>query len=206
MENRRAHLSRLVRTVTWHRRLLAAGLAAAAVALGIEAVSPAPPESVEVPVAARDLDGGVTIAAADLTTASYAPGTAPEGLVDAHDAVGRVLAAPVRAGEPMTDRRFVGPDLLDGWGEELVATPVRVADAGATTLVRPGDRINLLAASADGMTATRVVATGVPVLTVSATDDGALAEGALLVVGATTAEAAELAQATVTARLSFTIG
>lgn len=195
-----------MRMLTWHRRLLAAGLAAAAVAFAIEAASPGPPPRVKVPVAARDLDGGISLTAADLTTAAYAPGTAPEGLVDTADAIGRVLAGPLRAGEPLTDRRLVGPELLNGWGEDLVAAPVRVADAGATTLIRPGDRITLLAASLDGMTATRVVAADVPVLTVSTSDDDGLAEGALLVVGATEAEAAELAQAAVVARLSFTVG
>ena len=40
------------------------------------------------------------------SSVDYAAGTAPTGL--AGDAVGRVLAAPVRAGEPVTDVRLVG--------------------------------------------------------------------------------------------------
>ena len=44
--------------------------------------------------------------------------------------LGRVLAAPVRRGEPITDVRLVGPSLLGATTAGLVAVPVRIADAG----------------------------------------------------------------------------
>ncbi|WP_166347309.1 SAF domain-containing protein [Phytoactinopolyspora limicola] len=206
MDNGRIHLTRWVRAVGWHRRLLAAGLAAAAAALAIHVISPTPPAGVDVLVAARDLSGGEPIHADDITTVALPPDTLPGGLVGASDVIDRVLAGPVRAGEPITDRRLLGPALLDGWGSDLVAAPVRVTDAGAATLIRTGDRIDLLAAGGEALTGAHVVASDVPVLTVLTTDGGALAEGALLVVGATADQAADLAQAAVTARLSFTIG
>lgn len=206
MDDKRLALHRLISSVGWHRRLLAGGLAAAAVALAIEAATPAGPQTVEVAVAAHDLDGGATLAADDLTTAPLPPDVLPSGLVDDDDAVGSVLAGPVRAGEPITDRRLLGPELLAGWGSGLVAAPVRVADAGAAAYLRPGDRIDLLATAVDGVGSATVVAAGVPVLALSADEDAALADGTLLMVAATSAQAAELAAAAVASRLSFTLG
>lgn len=199
-------LQRLLRTVGWHRRLLAAGLAAGAVALAIEAASPGPPATVPVTVAARDLAGGATLTADVLTTARLPPGAVPAGLVGAADATGGVLAGPVRAGEPITDRRLLGPALLAGWGSDVVAAPVRVADAEAARYLRQGDRIDLLATSVDGAAATSVVASGVPVLALPPDGKGVSADGALLMVAATAAQAADLAAAAVTSRLSFTLG
>ena len=204
MDDWRAQFTRWVRTIAWHRRLVAAALAAGAVALAVDAASPAPPETREVVVAARDLPGGTTLGEADLSTAQLSPGVVPDGATAIEDANGRVLAAPMRAGEPLTDVRLVGQALLDGWGPDVVASPVRVADAGAVGLLRPGDRIDLLATSADGTGATQVVAPGVPVLTLMAGGD-VLVEGALLVVAATPDQAAALAGAAVTSRLSFTV-
>ena len=67
-------------------------------------------------VAAHDLPGGSPVAGGDLVAREYAEGTQPSGTVtDPHAAVGRVLAAPLREGEPLTDVRLVGPGLLDGY-------------------------------------------------------------------------------------------
>ncbi|PZF83926.1 Flp pilus assembly protein CpaB [Jiangella anatolica] len=206
MDDLRSALQRLLRTAGWHRRLLAAGLAAAAVAFAIQAASPAPPRTVDVVVAARDLPGGVVLADDQVTMAAFPPGAVPDGVVERSQALGALLAAPVRAGEPITDRRLLGPGLLAGWGTDVVAAPVRVADAGAVGLLRPGDRIDLLATSVDGAGGTDVVAAGVPVLAVPSAGEAMLAEGALVLVAATPDQAAGLAAAAVTSRLSFTVG
>lgn len=206
MDDIRLGLRPLVAAASRHRRLLAAGLAAAAVALGIEAASPTAPETVDVTVAASDLDGGAKLAADDLATARLPPDALPRGLLDADDALGRVLAGPVRAGEPITDRRLLGPAVLDGWGADLVAAPVRLTDPGAAVYLRPGDRINLLATPADGAGPATTVAADTPVLAVEASDDESLDGGALLMVAASPEAAAELAAAAVTAHLSFTMG
>lgn len=205
MDNRRAQVSRWLRTISWHRRILAAALAAAAVVLVIDAASPSLPAGVDVVVAARDVDGGTKLRPDDLVTRSFPADAAPQGRVDIDAAVGRVLAAPVRAGEPLTDRRLLGQALLDGWGTDLVATPVRVTDAGTTSLITSGDRINVLAA-ADHAESARVIAGDVPVLTVTTTDDSVLGDGALLVVATTPERAADLAHAAMTAHISFTVG
>jgi Flp pilus assembly protein CpaB len=126
---------------------------------------------------------------------------------------GRVLAGPVRAGEPITDVRLVGRSLLEGYGDGLVATPVRIADAESARLLRSGDVIDVLAATAAAETGAgeaRLVAAGVRVVVVPRAEDSALGgggfgEGALVVLATTPATATRLASAAVTSRLSLTI-
>jgi Flp pilus assembly protein CpaB len=203
-------LQSLIRAATWHRRLLAAGLAAGSVALVLTALAPTPPTVVNVLAVARDLPAGATLSAQDLRVVGLAPGTVPLGSIrDRNDVVGRVLAAAMRSGEPLTDVRLVGRALTRTLGRDgLVAAPIRIADAGAARLLQPGDVVDVLAASDhdDGALAP-VVATAVRVVTVPALEEStsALDSGALIVVATTPATAATLARAAVTSRLSVTI-
>ena len=64
------------------------------------------------------------------------------------DAVGRVLAGPVRSGEALTDVRLVGSSLLTRGGR-LVAAPVRLADPATAGLLHAGDRVDVLAVRTD---------------------------------------------------------
>jgi Flp pilus assembly protein CpaB len=204
-------LRELGRAVSWHRRLLAAGLLAGSVALTISAVSPGPPATVPVLAARQDLPGGTTLRPQDLRVVRLPPETVPEGAARGPDGVtGRVLASPVRAGEPITDVRLVGRSLLDGYGERLVAAPVRIADTAAARLLRSGDVVDVLAATAANTGAALLVAAGVRVVTVpaaaeSAFGDSGLGEGALVVLATSSDTAARLAAAAVTSRLSVTI-
>ena len=209
-------LRALRRAVAARRRLLAAGLAAAAVACAITAVEPAKPETTAVLVAARDLPPGATVDRRDVRVAAYAPGTAPAGaLVDGAQATGRVLAGGVRAGEPITDIRFVGRSLASALAATgAVATPVRIADTGAVRLLQPGDVVDVLAAipagagqsAADPSEEAAVVADGVRVLTVPPPEDSAdSGEGALVLLATSRSVAARLALAAVSARLSITL-
>jgi pilus assembly protein CpaB len=208
MKDRRlGRFTQLTRAIGWHRRLLAAGLAAGAVAAALQAAEPDPGQTVPVVTAARDLSGGATVVPEDIRASEVPPDLVPTGALSRVDAVvGRTLSGPVRAGEPLTDVRLVGPDLLAAWGDELVATPVRIADPGVVTLVQPGDVIDLLGAPTSGIGETAVVASGVPVLAVPAQgDQGMLAEGALLVIAGTSDQVASLAHAAVTSRLSIAL-
>lgn len=199
----------LRRAATWHRRLLAAGLAAAAVAVGLQVLRPPPPPTVEVLAAARDIDAGAALVAGDVVALTLPSDAVPSGALDPRaDVTGRAVAGPIRAGEPITDVRLVGPALVAGLGEGLVATPVRVADAGTAGLVRPGDRVDVLATPVGQDTTgqpTRIVAAEVVVIAVPGTDGAGFVEGALLVLATTPEEAAGLAAATVTDRLSLTL-
>lgn len=225
----------LGRAVARHRRLLAAALAAASVAVALQAARPAPPPTVEVYAAARDLSGGAALTADDLRTVRLPEDAVPSGAVrvtdgdDGPDAEGRengpvrpagkVLAGPVRAGEPLTDVRLVGRSLVAGYGPGRVATPVRMADPGEVALLHAGDRIDVLAASPEAETAHRpaqVVARNVPVVSVPTageSEDGGTtalsvaddAGGGLVVLATGTRTAAELASAASTSRLSLVL-
>ena len=87
-----------------------------------------------------------------------------------------------------------------GYGADLVAAPVRLADPGAAALLRPGSRIDVLAAAGDPLvvdypgpdTARRIVRDR-PVITVVAEDDAAHSLGTLIVLAVTDEEAQALA-------------
>lgn len=191
------------RAVLRRRRLIAAGLAGIAVAAGIHAVAGPAPATVPVRVATRDLPAGAELTAADLETVRFAPGSEPAGLAD--DPEGQVLAAPLRAGEPVTDVRLVGPALTTGQ-PGLVAVPVRLPDPGMVALLDVGDRIDLVATDPqDGGAA--VVAADVPVLAIPAVDDAAGATGLtgrLVVVGAGAGQVEPLAEAAVRSFVTYT--
>ncbi|GAA3127582.1 hypothetical protein [Streptomyces echinatus] len=89
---------------------------------------------------------------------------------------------------------------------DLVAAPVRIADAATTRLLRPGDRVDVIAAqdpsTGDGA---RVLARGVRVTEVPEPLDGAAGSGALVVLSAPRATAARLVGASAVARLAVTL-
>jgi hypothetical protein len=119
--------------------------------------------------------------------------------------VGRVLAAPLRRGEPVTDVRLLGPALSAAY-DGAVAVPVRLPDAGTVDLLTVGDRIDLVAADPNGGGA-RVVAADVPVLALPPPSSGpstAGQAGRLVVVGAPPGASEEIADAAVQDFLSFT--
>ena len=87
-----------------------------------------------------------------------------------------------------------------------VAIPVRLPDAGMAALLHLGDRIDLVAADPQGVTA-RVVASDLTVVALPQPDEEALASGLpgrLVVLAAPEAAREDLAQAAVTGFLTFT--
>lgn len=177
-------LTGLTRAISWHRRLLAAGLAAASLALALHLLEPAPAPTVTVLAAARDLPGGVPLAPGDLREVALPPSAVPSGALRPGARLPQaLLAGPMRAGEPVTDARLLGPSLLGPAGSaDVVAAPVRVADPGSLALVRVGDRIDLLAAETEAARASqpaRVVASRARILAVPGrpTTGGLVASG-----------------------------
>jgi Flp pilus assembly protein CpaB len=196
---------RLRRTVLARRRPLAAACAGVAVLAAIHAARPQPVPTVPVRVAAHDLPSGTVLAGSDLVTRRYPAAVAPVG--SASPAVGRTLAAPVRAGEPVTDVRLVAPSLVSGYPGR-VALPVRVADADAVALLRVGDRVSLVAADPRRGTAS-YVAVDVPVLALPNPDseapEAARLPGRLVVVGSFPSDVDHIAGAAATDLLSIVI-
>jgi Flp pilus assembly protein CpaB len=193
--------------VSRHRSLLAAGLAAGSVAAAMGTLVPHPPAGVRVVTAGHDLAAGAALAARDLRVVELPTQVVPDGVAGRiADVVGRVLAAPLRSGETITDVRLAGAELLPVGVAGLVAVPVRVADAASAALVTAGDHVDVLAAgTTPGAPPTAVVvAVDTEVLAVPSAvgDEGA---GALLVVAASPPVAARLAAAAVSSRLSLTL-
>lgn len=207
----RSRWRRTRRAVLARRRALAALLVAAAALAGLRAVAAPAPDTVDVLVAAHDLPAGEPLRTEDLTQVAWPTGTAPAGPADA---VGRVLAAPLRAGEPVTDVRLTGPDLASTT-PGLAAVPIRLPDPGIAGLLRAGDRVDLLATDpADGVT--EEVAAQVLVLAVPGTghDDaggshggaGSVPAGRLVVVAVPPGLVPTLVSASVTRLLSVAFG
>lgn len=203
LRERLTRLTRPVRrAVLRRRRPLAAALAGIAVATGIQSVAAPPPPRVPLLVAARDLPAGIVLASDDLTEVALSPDVVPDAVAAAP--VGRVLAAPLRRGEAVTDVRLVGPGLVEGY-PDVTAVPVRLPDPAMVDLLRVGDRVDLVATDPQGGGAS-VVATDVPVLAIpraSPGADGSGLPGRLVVVGADEAEVTRIADAAVRCFLTF---
>lgn len=91
--------------------------------------------------------------ASDLHTVALDPAARPAtAVITAEDALGRALAGPMSAGEMLLSTRVVGPGLLGANSHGEVAMPVRIEDAAEVSFLRPGDRVDVLAANRGGAT------------------------------------------------------
>jgi len=209
------------------RQVAAAGLACLALVLALRAPPPAAGvhpgrATVPVAVAAADLAAGTVLTTDDLEIAPFPADVVPAGAAaEPHQLAGQVLAAPVRAGEAVTDVRVVGPGLWSQVPDGQVAVPVRLADLAVASLLRAGDRVDVLGTAADGGTVddldggvppVRVVAEGALVLSAPAPpmDDGPVlgaGDGSgLLVLAVDPTTAQRLAAAGAGGTLTVTLG
>ncbi len=142
------------------RRRRSLGIAAVLLAswLTIRSAAPSPAPTVLVSLAARDLPAGHRLSTDDLRPGPWPARAAPQGRLRA--AAGQVLAAPVRAGEPLTDARVIGPGLLAGQAPGTVAVPVRLGAPAAGLLVRAGDHVDNLSSATAGWSSTAGLADG----------------------------------------------
>ena len=161
----------------WSRTLLARRIAAAGLVVlaGVAALRPDPDrERTQVVVAARDLSPGAALTADDLRVEKRLVPTIPDGAQsDVDTVVGSTLAGPTRRGEVLTDVRLLGRRLVESAaGPDARIVPVHPADSALADLVRPGDVVDVVAASETSSqsnpTVPRVVATNAIVVLVSA--------------------------------------
>jgi Flp pilus assembly protein CpaB len=185
--------------------LVAAALAALTTYSAVQVVAPASPPTEPVVVAARDLSSGTRVAPGDVRLAAVDPDLVPRGAdAEVSSVVGRVLAAPMRAGEFLTDRRVLGAPLIASYPDEVVAAPVRLQDADVAALLRVGDRIDVYSSNGDqSVPARRVVSAASVVALPSAPETGR--EGALVVLAVSESAAALLAQASATTHISVSL-
>lgn len=156
---------RLRRRLLRHRRLLAATLAALGTWTAVHVAATPPPATITVWTAGTDLPAGHRLDPADLVPHEYAPGTAPDHPVTPDDARGHVLAAPVRAGEPLTDVRMVDTSLRAAYpGYRLV--PLRVSDPDVVDLLEIGDLLDVVASSGFGRDRPVTIASEVPLVAI----------------------------------------
>ena len=187
------------------RRWIAALLVGASALAGLRAVAPPPPDTVQVLVASRDLPAGARLEAGDLATTAFPTSVAPADRLT--DAAGRVLAAPIGRGEPVTGVRLVGPALAKAQAGQTVL-PVRLPDAGMASLLRAGDEVDLYATDPGTGTA-RLLATGVTVLaTPHDVPEGPAggSGGALVVIGVSQSDALEITGASLSQFLTVALG
>jgi len=112
------------------------------------ALWPSPRPVRRVVVAARDLGPGEVLRAEDLKAVDFDPSTAPaDAVADPEPLVGRTLAVPRFAGEPVTPRHL-GPAVSLAPDERAVGVRVK-APAGVAGLIRPGARVSLFFAVRD---------------------------------------------------------
>jgi Flp pilus assembly protein CpaB len=202
MSRSNSFLRDLAKAARWHRRLLAGLSAAAAVYCGLTALSPPPAPTVAVLAAARDLPGGSAPAAADLRTLQLPSPVVPAGVLrPGADLAKRILAGPVRSGEPLTDARFLTPTAVPNG---LLAYPLRLDDADLAALLHVGDRIDLYAATSTADAAATPLASAVPVLALP-TPRPSSSSGALVVIAAPRETVARIAQATANTRITVAI-
>jgi Flp pilus assembly protein CpaB len=160
------------RRVLVHRRLLGGLFAALAVWLVVQAATEPQPPTEPVWTAARDLPTGTVLGRSDLRLTGFAPGTAPAAAVRTLDAVvGRTLATPLGAGEPITPSHLTGVERLAGYpGRSAIA--VRIPDGDVVALLTPGQRVALVASDPQGGQQPERVAEDAAVLAVPKPDSG----------------------------------
>ncbi|WP_149202365.1 SAF domain-containing protein [Actinotalea subterranea] len=135
-----------VRVLLWRTRRIRAVLLLVLVGLALaRQAAPPPPVSVPVVVAARDLDAGSALDAADLRVAHVPAGLAPQAAhADVQALVGRTVAVAVPRGLPLVDASLAGDRFAVDAPEGTVVVPVQVGAGAVTGLLRPGDRVDLV--------------------------------------------------------------
>ncbi|MDQ3154445.1 MAG: SAF domain-containing protein [Actinomycetota bacterium] len=163
---------------------------------------------VTIVVASRDLAPGDALGSGAVRVVSLPSALVPDGAATSVEAVaGRVLAAPLRRGEPVTDVRVTGTALARSVSGDsgAVSVPVRLSDPDVAALLHPGATVDVVTLG-ERQDQPVVLARGARVLTVLAEGRGPGAEGRLVLVAldpdaATRVAGASLSQAvTVTVR------
>lgn len=132
------------------RRLVAVGLLATAAVLALR--GDPDDRRTDVVVAARELPPGHTLDPSDVRTVGRETAGLPEGFAgDPAAVLGATLTGAVRAGEILTDVRVVGPRLAAAAAgtPDARIVPIRLADDAVASVLRAGDRVDVVAAPAE---------------------------------------------------------
>jgi Flp pilus assembly protein CpaB len=209
------------RRVLRHRRPLAALLTALLAWALLSVLRPAPPPTVEVLAAARDLAAGTVLVTGDLVARRVPEAARPaDAPASAEELVGRTVVVPLLAGDAVLGRHLLTSDLLAGFGDDVVAVPVRLSDDAAAAVLRRGDVVDVLAATAgdpvDPASGSAVVVASRVRVLLAGGQDASAGSGLLgaaapttgsapVVLAATSSQALALARAAVSARLTVAV-
>jgi pilus assembly protein CpaB len=197
-------MDRFLRFTLRHRRMLAATAAGLAVYFALSALT-AEPQGRSVVVASRDLNSGARLKASDVRQTSMPGAAVPDGAAaEAREVVGRMTSGALRRGEVLTDRRTVRAGMLDGFGPGRVLTVVRVTDPSILALLRPGDRVDIVAVSGEDSPKASRVARGAIIVTVPR-ERSTFSEGAPVGLAVTQRVALDLAERTLDSRLAVVV-
>lgn len=144
-----------LRVLAWRARplLLLIGLLGAC-AIAARTAAPPPAPTVPVVVAGTDLPAGHTVTAADLRTVHLPRGTTPSGATaTTAPLLGARLVVDVPEGLPVVDAHLTRSRFPVETPSGTVAVPVHLADPAVAALLRPGDRVDLVAGPLDGWAA-----------------------------------------------------
>jgi pilus assembly protein CpaB len=136
-------LNAVRRRLLIHRRGLLALCVAAIAWSVVTSLQPPEPPSDQVWTAARDLPSGTVLVAEDLQRTAVPVGTAPHSPHDLDALLGRTLATSLEEGQVATQPQTMSNGRLEGYPGRS-AVPIRIPDAEAVAMLRPGDRVDLL--------------------------------------------------------------
>lgn len=193
------------------RKVAAGFLVLAACALAITSGE----QSKTVVTAARDLSAGEEVSAADVTLTRVPRSAIPAAVLDRTDAAtGRRTAAPLRAGEFLTETRLLTPHVVD----EIVGisnargVPIRLSDPGVAALLRAGDRVDVVSVSPQYSASERALDSREPASTILVENAAVLfvteashGSDPLVVLGLTPSAAMEVAAASIRDAVTITL-
>lgn len=164
---------RRVRRIVWRWRFaLAAAVFGLAIALTVHLLRPPPPPTVDVAVTARPVAAGTELSADDVVLRAIAAELAPPGAAHTvRGLLGRAAVVGLPAGAPLHASLVSDDGVSAAAPRGTVVVPVRLSDDAVAALLRPGDRVDLLAGTTSGSgpaTAPRYLARGALVLPVPA--------------------------------------
>lgn len=148
---RSANLRR-ARRVLWRWRFaLAAALIGLAATLTVHVLRPPPPPTVDVAVTARPVAAGTELTGDDVVVRAIAADVAPPGAVrTVAGLLGRAAVVGLPAGAPLHATLVSDDGVSAAAPHGTVVVPVRLSDDAVAALLRPGDRVDLLAGTTSG--------------------------------------------------------
>jgi Flp pilus assembly protein CpaB len=202
------------------RRALAIALFLAATVLAVMPGSARGEPGEPTVVTTRDLPPGSVLHAADVRLVQLPVSARPAGTLTSTAAVpGRLLIGPAREGEPLTDVRLADASTgsLSAGDPGRSTVPVRLADPDVAALLRPGARVDVVAAGSAGIDdhaadqGATVLASMATVITVTTPDPasrhgpGTVDRGALVLLELPSGTAARVAAASLERPVAVTL-